>query len=183
MKQILIVFTSLFLFAGSSLADVAGGPSDAKKEPGDIKVIDQGLPTQDPDAVKPGIPPGEKAQTKTGTPPHDQKLLLPAVKEYRIELGKARFKMARFDPSKGLDLFTLTPTKVSIPAMKEIVKEMGRKAGDIKSQEFREEMLEHIKNLGALLTSQENNRTDKDGMADAFDAMEEILDQMEKPGQ
>ena len=58
---------------------------------------------------------------------------------------------------------------------------MDQKAGDIKDKEFREKMMEHIKNLEALLTSQENNRTDKDGMAGVFDAMEEILDQMENP--
>ena len=58
---------------------------------------------------------------------------------------------------------------------------MGRKAKEIKDKGFREEMMEHIKNLGALLQSQKNNRTDRDGMADAFDAMEEILDQMENP--
>ena len=49
---------------------------------------------------------------------------------------------------------------------------MHRKAGEIRSTGFRKEMMEHINKLGSLLKSQENNRTDKDGMAGAFDKME-----------
>jgi hypothetical protein len=170
----------LFVLSGPAAADVAGrghgsGPKDGSI---DIDQIDKGLPTQDPSKDQPGMTPGDKVR-----PPDDGKVLLPAIKKYRVELGKARFKTKRFDLSKGLDLVTLTDTKVPIPAMKEIVKGMSRKAGEIKSKEFREEMMEHIKNLGVLLKSQENNRTDRDGMAEAFNKMEKSLDQMENPTQ
>jgi hypothetical protein len=111
----------------------------------------------------------------------DVKALLPAIEEYRVELSKARMKIRRFDLSKGRDLVMLTGTKVSVPAMKEVAKKMVKRAEGIADTGLKEEMMAHIKNLSNLLKSQEDNRTDKDGMANAFNLMEKILNQMENP--
>jgi hypothetical protein len=185
-KPIIGAAILLIVLSGPAVTDVAGrghgsGPKDETPE---IDQADKNLPTQDPSEDQPGIMPEKKLQPPPDDsvpPPDDSRVLLPAIKEYRVELGKARFKMKRFDLSTGTDLVILTTTKVSIPAMKEIVKAMPRKAEKIKGKEFREEMMAHIENLEALLKSQENNRTDRDGMAEAFNQMEKILDQMENP--
>ena len=117
------------------------------------------------------------------TPPDDGKALIPAIKEYRVELSKARMTMKRFDLSMGKDLYTLTDTKVSVPALKKISREMVKRTVGIAETGVKKEMMARIKNLRDLLKSQEDNRTDKDGMANAFNEMEKILNQMENPSQ
>jgi hypothetical protein len=57
--------------------------------------------------------------------------LLPIIKDFRAEIAKAEKKVERFDLSAGRDLVMITHTRVSVPTMMGLAKDMSSKVGVI----------------------------------------------------
>jgi hypothetical protein len=116
------------------------------------------------------------------------KLLLPAVKNFKSEVAKAKEKVGKFDAKKGQDLGVLTFTKTSVPAMINYQKSVAGIIGDTgkpgsglseKGIIIVNNLDAKNKSLKALLDGQKNNIKNPKSAMDALNKMEKILGEME----
>ena len=110
------------------------------------------------------------------------KQIQPVINDFLTEIKKAKGKVREFDAASGRDLYHLTVTKLSIPAMISQQNSMKGILGEAQSKMgiVIEELVAKNNSLLKILKSQQGNTNDPRSAMNALNEMENILHDMEK---